>query len=156
MQISVIRHGHDSVAPQSFSGQRGPSHRFVPGGWILSRRDFEPEAKRPCLGPRDAAKPVSELRGRSPPKEMGEKKIYHAADAMQGMVSFPRHPEEGVTCECSIGTANGGPMKQAASVRPCCRGFRPAEASGLPANFQGLGGKSISERTHSLNGVMIS
>lgn len=88
LQISVIRHGHDSVAPQSFSSQRGPSHRFVPGGWILSRRDFEPEAKRPCLGPRDAAKPVSELRGRSPPKEMGEKinKSCGRRDARHGFV----------------------------------------------------------------------
>lgn len=43
----------------------GPAKRFVPGGWTL-RDETEPEASSPCLGPRDAAKPVSGLRGRSP------------------------------------------------------------------------------------------
>ena len=98
-----------------------------------------------CLGPRDAAKPVSGPRGHSPKN--------HAADSRQGIVSFPRHPEgawyEHFNRQLGWRAEEAGGQCQAALPW-----LRPAEASGLPVNFHRLGGKSISERTHSLDGVM--
>lgn len=63
-----------------------------------------------------------------------------------------------MACEDALGSADGGPRKQAASVRPCLPSRRPAEAPGLVlGGMGGMGGmareaRSISEPTHSLSG----
>ena len=132
LQISVIRQCPE--LPESAGVQHTDSW---PVGWIPSRRDFEPEAKSPVPGAqRDAGQAcLGGLRGSSPETR--------AADARQGIVSFPRHPEERLRCGHSTGSSDGGPKKQAASVRPRCRGSGRPRHRACTANFQRLGGGQI-------------
>lgn len=63
------------------------------------------------------------------------------------MVSIPRHTEEGAKRRLtfSIGTADGGPKKQAGSVRPRCRGAGRPRHRACCEFVQARGAKSISE-----------
>lgn len=118
----------------------------MPWEWVL-RDETEPEAKESVSGAKGVRPSLS--RG----CEVARQKIMRPT---RGRAWFRSAGSRGegvqVACEDALGSADGGPRKQAASIRPCLPSRRPAEAPGLVLGGVAREARSISELRHSPSG----